>query len=360
MGSGPGGLLRILLILCFLDMMHQYHAYGLRIRSAIRFPELVAAPDAQAADLTIVHDALPDAPDFLPERSVQVHTEDTTIYAHWTRLGTYAADNGTRIRFRPAPYATPNMQRLPLVGVMMGLILHQRGVCTMHGSAVALPEGAVAFVGPKGAGKSTTAAALQDAGYPLLSDDVLALHPIGPGPASTIDAAKTFCIEPAFPQIKLWPDAAAAVGQSPDALDALAPRLPKRAWRARDRFARHAAPLQAVYVLDFGDTLTRTRLAPREAFAALLAETYAPRFVGRHGTGAAHFQQITALVKHVPVYRLSRPRNLDALPDLVDAIAATAPAPRSAAAVPRRAPLPASPDHAPTTHRHPPPTAKQP
>jgi len=292
--------------------MYQYRAYGLCIRSSIRFPELVEAPDAQAADLTILRDTLPDAPDFPPERSVQVHATDTTIYAHWTSLGTYAAEDGSCIRFRPAPHATPNMQRLPLLGVMLGLILHQRGTCTVHGSAVALPQGAVAFIGPKGAGKSTTVAALQDAGYPLLSDDVLALSRSG--------ADAPFCIEPAFPQIKLWPDSAAAVGQKHDTLDALAPQLPKRAWRARDHFADQAHPLRAVYVLGFGDDLLRIPLAPREAFVAVLAETYAPRFVGRHGTGADHFQQLSALVKQVPVYQLERTRDLSALPVLVDMI----------------------------------------
>jgi hypothetical protein len=289
--------------------MHHYRAYGLRIRSAIRFPELMPAPNAQAADLTILRDTLTDAPAFAPERSVQVRTTDSTIYAHWANLGTYAADNGSCIRFRPAPLATPAMQRLPLLGVMMGLILHQRGTCTLHGSAVALPNGAAAFIGPKGAGKSTTAAALQEAGSPLLSDDVLAL--VRPAPDAPIG------IEPAFPQIKLWPDAAQAVGQTPDMMDTIAPRLPKRAWRARNCFATHAHPLRAVYVLSFGDALACTSMDPREAFVAVLSETYAPRFVGRHGTGADHFHQLSEMVRHVPVYQLTRPRDLAQLPDLV-------------------------------------------
>lgn len=291
--------------------MHYYRAYGLYIRSSVQLPELVRVPQEHAAfDLTITRNTLADAPAFSPERSVQIRHVDQTIYAHWTGLGTYAATRGTQIQFRPAPAATPAMQRLPLLGVMMGLILHQRGTCTLHGSAIALPHGAVAFVGPKGAGKSTTVAALQDAGYPLLSDDVLAL--------TQTDPEAPFCIEPAFPQIKLWPDAAAAVGQQHDMLDALAPRLPKRAWRARNRFAAHAHPLRAVYVLGFGNALASTQLNPREAFVSVLSETYAPRFVGRHGTGANHFQQLAELVRDVPVYRLERPRDLAQLPDLVD------------------------------------------
>ncbi|PEN08858.1 serine kinase [Longimonas halophila] len=292
-----------------LHAMHHYRAYGLRIRSSIPFPELMVAPAAQAADLTILRDALTDAPAFAPERSVQVRTTGSTVYAHWTNLGTYAADSGTCIRFCPAPTATPAMQRLPLLGVMMGLILHQRGTCTLHGSAIALPHGAAAFIGPKGAGKSTTAAALQEAGYPLLSDDVLAL--VRPAPDTPV------AIEPAFPQIKLWPDAAQAVGQTPDRLDTIAPRLPKRAWRAPDRFASHAHPLRAIYVLGFGDALACTQLDAREAFVSVLSETYAPRFVGRHGTGANHFHQLAELVRHVPVYQLERPRDLTQLPDLV-------------------------------------------
>lgn len=293
--------------------MHYYRAYGLYIRSSVQLPELVQVPQKDAAfDLTITRDTLADAPAFLPERSVQVRHVNQTIYAHWTGLGTYAATQGTQIRFRPAAAATPAMQRLPLLGVMMGLILHQRRVCTLHGSAVALPHGAVAFVGPKGAGKSTTAAALQHAGYPLLSDDVLALAAPPQSPQ--------FGIEPAFPQIKLWPDAARAVGQSPTDLDALAPHLPKRAWRSHERFATQSCPLHALYILGFGSELAITPLSPRDAFLAVLQETYAPRFVGRHGTGADHFKTLTSFVSKVPVYRLTRPRDLDQLPDLVAAL----------------------------------------
>ena len=46
-----------------------------------------------------------------------------------------------------------------LVGPVLGLLLRLRGVVCLHGSAVAIGDRGIIFVGAEGAGKSTTAAA---------------------------------------------------------------------------------------------------------------------------------------------------------------------------------------------------------
>jgi serine kinase of HPr protein (carbohydrate metabolism regulator) len=59
---------------------------------------------------------------------------------------------------------------------MMGFVLLLRGCISLHACAVAIDDRAVAIVGPAGAGKSTTAAALADQGYSILAEDVVTLQ----------------------------------------------------------------------------------------------------------------------------------------------------------------------------------------
>ena len=60
-----------------------------------------------------------------------------------------------------------------LLGQALGLAQRLRGTVCLHASGIVLSEGAIAIVGPQGAGKSTTAAAFLRLGYPVLADDVV-------------------------------------------------------------------------------------------------------------------------------------------------------------------------------------------
>jgi hypothetical protein len=98
----------------------------------------------------------------------------------------------------------------------------------------------VAFVGPRGQGKSTLAAAFIARGHGLLTDDLLPLRPNGQLVRAIAGP----------PQLKLWPDAARCTlgldGSLPDALPALGKKLVPLASSA----GPGAVPLAAAYVLD--------------------------------------------------------------------------------------------------------------
>jgi hypothetical protein len=63
-----------------------------------------------------------------------------------------------------------------LAGNVLALLLTLRGLEVLHGSAVAVGDSAVAFVGHSNAGKSTLAGEACAAGASLVTDDVLALE----------------------------------------------------------------------------------------------------------------------------------------------------------------------------------------
>ncbi len=66
--------------------------------------------------------------------------------------------------------------RADLLGRVMALAAHADGRLTLHASAVSVAGRAVAFVGPKHAGKSTLALALVRKGARLLTDDTLVVR----------------------------------------------------------------------------------------------------------------------------------------------------------------------------------------
>jgi hypothetical protein len=105
---------------------------------------------------------------------------------------------GSRVCVELDPSADPVLLRNFLYGTVLATLCYQRGLFPLHGSCVLLGNAAVIFSGNSGAGKSTLAAALTNAGHTLLSDDVCALERTPEG---------RWNIRPAFPRVKLLPDA---------------------------------------------------------------------------------------------------------------------------------------------------------
>ena len=129
-----------------------------------------------------------------------------------------------------------------LLGPVLGRLLRLRGVTCLHASAVAFGEQAVAFVGPAGAGKSTTAAALALRGHAILSDDVVALA----------ERDASFYVHPAYPYLCLWPESVQTIYGSADALPQLSANYEKRCLSLGKQelpFEERPLPLAAIYIL---------------------------------------------------------------------------------------------------------------
>lgn len=289
----------------------RYVAYGLRISSDVALPELRADSGHGAYDVRITVDALPKVPALADAIGLGVrHTAEGT-YLRWKDVGSFRVCDGNRITCDPAPGTPEQTIRLPLLGIVMGVLLHQRGLLTFHASAVAIDDEAVAFIGWKGAGKSTTAAALQARGHTLITDDVLALDRMEDGHALVL---------PAFPQIKLWPESAAGLGYDPNTLPALSESVEKRALRPVEQFATRALPLGRIYFLDEGAEFHIESITGGERFTTLLSQAYAPRFLGSSASTTEYFDKCQQLTRHVPLYRLTRPMDFSRMGEWIRAV----------------------------------------
>lgn len=104
--------------------------------------------------------------------------------------------DGRLIQCCPNPSVGLGWIQSTLYGMVLSYALHLMGVRNLHASAVVLPQGAVGFMADPGSGKSTMAAAFARAGYPFLTDDVLALKKDPQG----------YVAQPGFPYVSLSPN----------------------------------------------------------------------------------------------------------------------------------------------------------
>jgi hypothetical protein len=307
--------------------MFCYTAYGLGICSEMVLPELgepvtpMATGSSAPADIAIRTGVVDRS------RPKSAAGDDDTWVScdeacfHYPSAGTFRMTRGREVVVEPAAGAHASELRLILLGPALAVLLHQRGLLVLHASAVALaadvarrpsPErsrGAVAFLGDKGAGKSTTAAAMHARGHGLIADDLVAVDLSGAVPH----------VWPGFPHLKLWPEAAASTLDDRQTVANLArvhPQVEKRSRPIRGEFPRARLPLAAIYVLADGHYEAAEPAGPQEAFLQLVRHSYLAQILQMTQTGAAHFRQVTQLARSVPVRQLVRRRDLGGLPTL--------------------------------------------
>lgn len=284
--------------------MYLYRAYGLGVCSELELPELGYTHGQTDVTLSLGHVGhQSDQLDVI--RCVSATPSEAVL--SWGRAGTFLIRNGNEIIVDPFPGADLRILRLMILGAALGVLLHQRGYLVLHASAVAVDGRVAIFIGRKGWGKSTTAAALYHQGHQLIADDIIAM---------SVNQGETPLVLPGFPQFKLWPDAAEAVGSDPEAMPRLHPGFEKRAYLVAERVTSTPLPLQCIYVLAGGPVLELKPVSSRDAFLEVTSHSYAPRFLGAAGVSATFFQQCLHLVNTIPVYRLCRQNSLAALPDV--------------------------------------------
>lgn len=295
-----------------------YTAYGLTIQSVLPLPELIAhqAPP----DVVIRLESHSVIASLMPPTDYSIGVFNDGIFFWWDDVGILTATHGREIVVAPIADVDEQWFRGFIINEAMAAMLHQRGKLVLHGSAAVIDDGVVVFIGRSGQGKSTTAAALQVRGHLAIVDDVVAID---------LDyMAGVPHVLPAFPQVKLWPEAVAALGHDVDALPRVTQNTEKRSYRQAEGFPQSPQPLRAIYVLDKGDETHIEPLTPQQACFELLTHSYMNHLgglyevdlLGETGTAAANFQRCAEVARLVPIKRLTRRFSLPDLAQLVQLI----------------------------------------
>ena len=311
-------------------------AFGLRIAASATLPGLAPIAVTSAADIIV--DLRPDAAP--PDDDVGARECDHVVYrspdadeagrplvtVEQRRDGGFRLCYADGIAFVvdaggrhiagtwPPPWTLDDAATY-LLGPVVALALRLRGVTCLHASAVVIDDGAAAFVGPPGAGKSTLAAAFARRGHGVIADDVLPLRDGPGGPWAYPGPAR----------IRLWPESVAALYGAPDALPRLTPSWDKRfvdPTAPGHQFQNRALPLRAIYVLDERGPQSAPRLSPLSpaaALMALVANTQASHLLDA-GQRAEEFHWLGRLAAAVAVRRVVPPDDVGRVHRLCDAI----------------------------------------
>lgn len=295
--------------------MYRYRAFGMRIASEWPLAELsvddtVGGP---VADLTIrlaeIRKPFPQA-DQAPDFDYDSASGTTMV---WPFVGAFRICNPGLLEIQPAPGSNPDYVAFPLLGPVMGWLLHQRGNIVLHGSALTWRGKAIGFLGDKMAGKSTTAAKFLSDNGSLLSDDLLVFDCSGTGQPR---------VQPAFAQLKLSDDAAAAITLSDSqALPLIMTGFPKRQHRL-ELLAPSPVRFDALFVLQrtSGDCSVGW-MTQSQALTSLLRFSYNVRFANapvglQHRR--RHFEQCALMARTIPVGVLSVPDTLERLDEVTE------------------------------------------
>ncbi|GBG08889.1 aldolase [Paenibacillus agaridevorans] len=289
----------------------RYRSFGLIIESEFRLPELRLIDSADSGmngnmpDVVITRQPLEKlwqeltkVNEFLAvgENSVLIRVPDTAIFG---------IKDGRTIEVSSSPTADEDKIRLYLLGSCMGILLMQKRILPLHGSAVAIDGQAYAIVGASGAGKSTLSSYLMEQGHELLSDDLIAVH-IGEGGNPIV--------MPAYPQQKIWQESMQLLGKSTAGLKPIYKRETKFAVPVEGAFLDTPLPLAGVFELTKHDKNAEiVSIAGLERFHAMLRHTFRGFLLEPLGLMEWHFRTLSRFAGRIDMFRLSRPFDGDSL-----------------------------------------------
>jgi len=245
--------------------------------------------------------------------------EDGSTYVRWDTVGEFlVAADGRCITSRRVDGASVESFHVYMLGQALSFALVKQGFEPLHATVVVVDDRAVALLGENGSGKSSLAASFVEAGWRLLTDDLLLVREHSgrllayPGPA----------------RIKLFPQIAGRF------LGAVAERVPMNPDTQKlilpigdDRSCTEPAPLDAIYSLapprDVGrnDPVSIDALSPRAAFVELVRSTFNRRLVDADRL-TRQFETATNLTRLVSIKKIRYPRRLERLPEVRDLIVA--------------------------------------
>lgn len=277
-----------------------YQAFGLILKSEIILPELIVQESNKPADVQIVVCDLTKPQSMLESPEAFVQVEDSGVWFHVQGIAIYQICNGNEIRVSPYSGAKQDQVRLFLLGTCMGILLQQRRILPLHGSAIVMDGKAYAIVGHSGAGKSTLATALMRRGYPMLSDDVIPVK---------LTEAQHPLVAPAYPQQKLWKKSLDAFDVATNDLHPIVKREDKFIVPVKAAFYDQPIVLGGVFELTCHDHqgLECAPAVGLEKLRILTEHTYRHFLVGQLDRTAWHFQMAATIAGKIKMYQMNRP-----------------------------------------------------
>lgn len=284
---------------------NQYEAFGFQIKSVIPLPELQEGPmqgTCDGIDIQINFAELSTLWDEANDPNRYFYVQDNSVLFRVPEVAIYRVENGANISVSPYDKASLDKIRLYLLGTCMGIILMQRKILPLHGSAVVIDGKAYAIVGDSGAGKSTLASAFLKKGYQLVSDDVIPV---------SLSIDRVPFVTPAYPQQKLWEESLAAFNMDSAHFKPIIDREQKFAVPVDAQFATKPLQLAGIYELvkRGNGSAEISPIVDLVRFQALFDHTYRNFLLPSLDLLEWHFKISAIIINGVAMYQIRRPDN---------------------------------------------------
>jgi hypothetical protein len=279
-----------------------YKAFGFSVTSEFPLPELLPlSVMEEEAEIAVELSDLSGLWKDLGAKQGRYTVNKNLILFQIPNVATFCIQDGRKITVSPLAGSHFDEIRLYVLGTCMGAILMQRKILSLHGSAVAIDGKAYAFVGESGAGKSTLASAFLSRGYPLLSDDVIA-----------VSLSLNECVPvvtPSYPMQKLWQQSLEQFGMDVCQYRPIVHRETKYSVPVHTNYCQKPLPLAGVFelVASEKENMRLHRISSLERLSILYIHTYRNILISRSGLMEWHFETTAKIANQIDLFRIVRP-----------------------------------------------------
>jgi len=245
------------------DLSFKYEAFGLKIHFEILLPELRPL-ESETADITIYLGEVDLPQGNVLNEGFSFNVTKNAIYRFWDDIGKFKITKCS-ITVDPAHGLNKIILRSFLLGTVFATLLRLRGLFVLHTSSVNINGSAIAFSGFKGYGKSTTAMAFYNEGYPVVADDYIAIE---------FDNNDIPIISPGFPILRLTSKSRQAKGLNYNKTN-LKKDINDKTYSSVPRsYSSNKIPLKKIYILQRGKESKIIDLKPQKSFIELVKNTF--------------------------------------------------------------------------------------
>lgn len=292
-------------------MLH-YRAFGLNISSEVELPGMIEIDHNSEFQVKISLNEVNipeydiDSPNYL--------VDGKNVYLWWDRIGKVKVSDGNQIIIDTSSNFdyTNETSIIPfLLGPVMSILLYQRGLLVLHGSSIKVNNGAIAFLGYRGLGKSTTAINLYKKGYPLITDDILAVN---------FNREGLPIIYPGYPHVRLSDDSFDNIKGATNILTPIRTYAGKVFCDASKGFSPEPVELKRIYIMEKGEKTNISSFKSQEGVVNLIRYSTANRVMQDHNDQANNLIQCANLINNTIISRLEIVHSFKDLPDMVKLI----------------------------------------
>ncbi len=282
--------------------MINYYTFGLHISSEIELPGITEIECNTDPDVKIIRDKI----DF-PKDNCYYFIENEDIYLLWDDIGKIKICSGKIII---VDTDDENIIIPYILGPVMGFLLHQRGFLVLHGSSVKINNGAIAFIGNTGSGKSTTAINLYKRNYPLVTDDLLAI---------SFKSNGIPYVNPGYHHVRLSKSSYNYIKDDTVILTHIRTIKDKLFCDASCGFSLKPLILKKIYFLEIGEQMELTYMDSQDNVLDLISHSIANK-IFKINDQAENLKQCSTLINNVPIRRLKLVHSYNDINGLINLI----------------------------------------